>query len=94
MSLSEWRSNGWLRPHRTSAEEITGLFSIVDRDLQDARTSDLSTDWQFGIAYNASLKLCMVLLQASGYRAEKTLQHSQFNSPLALHDIIEKMRFD
>jgi len=75
MSLSEWRSNGWLRPHRTSAEEISGLFSIVDRDLQDARTSDLSTDWQFGIAYNASLKLCMVLLQASGYRAEKTLQH-------------------
>lgn len=74
MSLSEWQSNGWLRPHRSSREEL-GLFSIVDRDLQDAKSSDLSSDWQFGIAYNAALKLCMVLLHASGYRAEKNLQH-------------------
>ena len=29
----------------------------------------------FGIAYNAVLKLCTVLLYASGYRPEKTLQH-------------------
>ena len=32
-------------------------------------------DWRFGIAYNTALKLCTILLYASGYRAERTLQH-------------------
>ncbi len=30
---------------------------------------------RFGIAYNAALKLCTVLLYAEGYRPEKTLAH-------------------
>jgi hypothetical protein len=47
----------------------------VDRDLEDARTERLSTDWQFGIAYNAALKLCTILLYAEGYRPEKNLAH-------------------
>jgi hypothetical protein len=42
--------------------------------LKDA-AEGISTDWQFGIAYNAALKLCSVLLYASGYRAERNLQH-------------------
>ena len=46
----------------------------MERDLDDARR-DLSADWRFGIAYNAALKLCFVLLHASGYRAERNLQH-------------------
>lgn len=36
---------------------------------------DISGDWKFGIAYNAALKLCTILLYASGYRAEKALAH-------------------
>jgi len=47
---------------------------MVDRDLVDAE-GDISNDWRFGIAYNAALKLCTVLLHASGYRPERTLQH-------------------
>jgi len=50
------------------------LFAIVERDLDDS-ARDLSPDWQFGIAYNATLKLCTVLLYASGYRPEKNLAH-------------------
>jgi hypothetical protein len=46
------------------------LLSIVDRDLKDAREQAISPDWRLGIAYNAALKLCTVLLHASGYRAE------------------------
>ena len=49
-------------------------FGIVHRDLEDAWGS-ISTDWRFGIAYNAALKLCTILLYAEGYRPEKTLQH-------------------
>lgn len=72
MSLQTWQSNGWLRPYRTSPAQIAELFAIADRDLEDARTERLSNDWQFGIAYNAALKLCTILLYAEGFRPEKT----------------------
>lgn len=75
MTLKQWADNGWLRPHRTSPEEIDNLLSIVDRDLADAQEEGISADWRFGIAYNAALKLCTMLLYASGYRAERALQH-------------------
>jgi len=74
MSLSQWANNGWLRPHQTSAKEVQDLLAIVQRDLADAE-GDISADWRFGIAYNAALKLCTIVLYASGYRPEKTLQH-------------------
>ena len=74
MTLRQWQDNGWLRPHSTSAEEIGNLLAIVGRDLQDAQ-SGISPDWRFGIAYNAALKLCTILLYAEGYRPERTLQH-------------------
>jgi hypothetical protein len=75
MSLRQWADNGWLREHTTSRKEIAGLMSIVGRDLKDAGETGISADWRFGIAYNAALKLCTILLYASGYRPEKTLQH-------------------
>jgi uncharacterized protein (UPF0332 family) len=75
VSLQAWQSNGWLRPYRTSPAQIAELFAIADRDLEDARTERLSNDWQFGIAYNAALKLCTILLYAEGYRPEKNLAH-------------------
>lgn len=75
MSLQDWASSGWLRPHQSSAEEVKGLLSIVERDLADAADGKTSADWRFGIAYNAALKLCTILVHASGYRPEKTLQH-------------------
>ena len=74
MTLQNWQANGWLRPHEPSRQEVHDLLRIVDRDLTDARR-DLSADWRFGIAYNAALKLCTVLLHVSGYRPERNLQH-------------------
>lgn len=70
MTLQQWADNGWLTPHTTSAQEIANLLAIVNRDLKDA-AEDISPDWRFGIAYNAALKLCMMLLYASGFRAAK-----------------------
>lgn len=75
MSLTDWANNGWLRPHTTSPQEIRNLLDIVERDLKDARQEKLSADWRFGIAYNAALKLCTILVYAEGYRPEKTLAH-------------------
>jgi len=74
MTLNQWMNNGWLRRHKTSRKEIENLVMIVDRDLKDAK-GGISDDWRFGIAYNAALKLCTILLYAEGFRAEKTLQH-------------------
>jgi hypothetical protein len=48
--------------------------------------SAISTDWRFGIAYNAALKLCTVLLYAEGYRASRELQH--YRTLAALPEIL------
>lgn len=58
-------------------------MAIVERDLVDA-AGEISADWRFGIAYNAALKLCTILLHASGYRPEKALQHYRTIAALPL----------
>jgi len=63
---------------------------MVHRDLADAQEESISADWRFGIAYNAALKLCTILLYASGYRAERTLQH--YRTIQAMPLILGKMR--
>jgi hypothetical protein len=85
MSLKQWEDNGWLKPHRTSRQEISNLLSIVERDLQDARR-EISADWRFGISYNAALKLCRILLSAEGYRPSHELQH--YRTLTALPEIL------
>ena len=74
MSLKQWAENGWLKAESASKDEIANLLGIADRDLTDA-TGSISPDWQFGIAYNAALKLCTILLRAEGYRATHGQQH-------------------
>lgn len=89
MSLQHWHKIGWLRPHDTNRQQIADLFAIVDRDLADARTARLSSDWQFGIAYNAALKLCTILLFSEGYRPGQRQAHHQrtlLSLPLIMGD--------
>ena len=85
MTLSQWADNGWLKPHQTTREEISGLLSIVGRDITDAERN-ISLDWRFGIAYNAALKLCTILLYAEGYRPSRDLQH--YRTLAALPEIL------
>lgn len=85
MSLKDWQDNGWLKPHKTDKGEISSLLAVVERDLKDAKISGLSPDWQFGIAYNAALKLCTIVLYTQGYRTENTLAH--YRSIMALKEI-------
>lgn len=74
MTLEQWKQNGWLKVEPTSSAEIANLLAIVERDLEDAKSS-ISADWRFGIACNAALKLCTILLRAEGYRPSHGLQH-------------------
>lgn len=92
MSLNDWAKNGWLKSHKTSAQEVKQLLAMVDRDMDDAQKDNLSADWRFGIAYNASLKLCTILLNAQGYRPEKNLAH--YRTLMALPLILGKERED
>jgi len=68
MSLQSWLREGKLKPHQTSAQEITNLFMVIDRDMADASIEQLSDDRRFATAYNAALQLATVALLASGYR--------------------------
>ena len=77
MSLQDWRKFGWLKPHETSFEELSNLLAIADRDIADAGADSLSSDWRFGIAYNAALKLCTMMLYDAGFMPEKTLAHDR-----------------
>lgn len=78
MSLENWQAAGWLTAHNTSPQEIRDLWLIVERDLSDARSGGISADWQYGIAYNAALKLCTILLHAEGFKPAKgAMAHSR-----------------
>jgi hypothetical protein len=90
MTLLKWAEYGWLRSHTTSRQEISDLLAIADRDIADATSGGISTDWQFGIAYNAALKLCTILLYAEGFRAGQGLQH--YRTILALPLILGPKR--
>jgi hypothetical protein len=90
MTLRQWATNGWLKPHKTTAEEIGKLLAIARRDVLDAQKEAISDDWRFGIAYNAALKLCTILLHAEGYRPDKNLAH--YRSLLALPLILGETR--
>jgi hypothetical protein len=72
--LRNWLDNKWLRQHVATRREIADLLSVVDRDIKDA-AAPISPDWRFGIAYNAALKLCTILLYAEGYRSSRELHH-------------------
>lgn len=84
MSFEAWLKDGWVRPHKTSPQEIEELFSIVDRDLKNCRTLGLSNDWRLNIAYNAALQASKIALAASGYRASREAQHYRTIQSLAL----------
>lgn len=89
MTLKQWADNNWLKAEQPSQNEIAYLLAIAERDLKDAASS-ISPDWQFGIAYNAALKLCTILLRAEGYRPAHGLQH--YRTVMAMPLILGKSR--
>lgn len=75
----------WLKPEPTSSNEIQNLFAIIERDLIESRES-VSVDWQSGIAYNAALKLCTILLRSEGYRTTGGNHH--YGTSMAVPEIL------
>jgi len=68
MTLQDWLSNGWLKQHTTSRQEIRDLLEKVDRDIAEAAKEEITLDWRLAIAYSACLGCATIALRASGYR--------------------------
>jgi hypothetical protein len=92
MSFKDWVAERHLRNHKTTKNEISNLFAIVERDTRDAAVAGSSTDARFVSAYNAALKLCTILLYASGYRTSGAGAHFYTIEamPLILGDDVRK----
>lgn len=75
MTIDNFLKNGVLVKQDSSEDEISDLLKIVERDLEDSAQTEISNDWQFGIAYNAALKLANILVRASGYRVKGQGHH-------------------
>jgi hypothetical protein len=75
MTLKNWLENSWLVSHTPTAEEISNLLAISDRDLIACRLQHLPNDWRFTIAYNAALQAATAALAAAGYKAARDNHH-------------------
>lgn len=75
MTIDNFLKNGFLVKQDSSMDEISDLIKIVERDIEDSSRTEISNDWQFGIAYNAALKLANILVRASGYRVKGQGHH-------------------
>ena len=68
MTLQDWVSNGWLKQHTSSPQEVRNLLDKVDRDITEVAKKEITLDWRLAIAYNACLGCATIALRASGYR--------------------------
>ena len=75
MTINSLLQRGVLVKQDTSSNEIEDLLKIVERDIADSAKEEISYDWQFGIAYNAALKLATILVRSSGYRVKGGSHH-------------------
>jgi hypothetical protein len=75
MSLEQWLRNGWIQPLEPTVAQIRQLLEVVERELSDAEAVGISADGRFEHAYHAALQLCMIALNASGYRVAKGEGH-------------------
>jgi hypothetical protein len=73
--LEDLLVSGRLKAHRPTEREISDIFSVADRGLQDAGAEGLSTDGRFAAAYGAALALVTVVVCASGYRIGRVAGH-------------------
>jgi len=68
MTLENLLSNGQLKEHTTTAEEINLLLAAAQRNLADANVTEISDETRFDAAYKAVMQAAMLALLANGYR--------------------------
>ena len=75
MTLKHLEQEGKIRSHHTSYKEISDLFELIKRDMQDALCKDISYDRRYAIIYNAALALATIILYCKGYQSYGRAHH-------------------
>ena len=73
MTLENLLRTKQLLAHEPSAEELAKLFKAARRQLEDARSDDISNETRFDAAYNAINTMARAALAANGYRTSTSV---------------------
>ncbi len=67
----------WIDEAPTSAAEVAGLQTIVDRNLEEARGPLKYPDTRFWLAYQAVLTAATIVIRAHGARVRRERHHER-----------------
>ena len=75
MRWTKLLQDGKVHRRQASAQEISEIRGLVDRDLADAAIPALSEDRRFATAYNAALQTAKMAIACAGYRVASVPGH-------------------
>ena len=64
MSLEQWLTNSWVTRVQPSAQVISDLLAIAEREIADASLRGMSADGRFNLAYGAARSMCEALMSS------------------------------
>lgn len=67
----------WLDEAPTSRDEVAGLWTIVERNLEEARGPLKYADTRFWLAYQAVLAGATIVIRSHGARVRRERQHER-----------------
>lgn len=67
----------WLDEAQTSSAEVAGLWTVVERNLDEARGPLKYADTRFWLAYQAVLAAATIVIRAQGARVRRERQHER-----------------
>ena len=70
MTLKDWLENRWVEAHESSAAEVENQLRMIERDIRNAKISDVDSEWRLNMAFNAQRLCADLALRASGYRVK------------------------
>ena len=78
MTLDNLAKIGRLKPHVAKRSEFADLLTAAQRNLEDARAENISTENRFDAAYKRIMQAALVALMARGFRPDtKATGHHQ-----------------
>ena len=75
MALENWFQVSKLVKHKTSKEEISAIYGVIDRCLNDASLKGLSSDQKYILSYQAAFEVSLALIKCHGFRPIKAGHH-------------------
>lgn len=70
MTLKDWLENRWVEVHKSSASEVENQLRMIERDIRNAKISEVDSEWRLNMAFNAQRLCADLALRVSGYRVK------------------------